>query len=299
MPDLSSLEDVVKFSYSGFQQIVQNPPLLMLIFVGLIVFYFHYSKQREIWENSIVMIIIFMATFFLHMQFARTGWFFRYEAYLIALGIFIISISLSEYLPEKFQIRIDINQILRYVALAFIFLPFVLRGTISLIRIPRATTNIYEQQYQMGLFYREFYQMETVAANDIGAINYLADIKCFDLWGLGNLEVGRAIRGRHYNSQQIYGLTKAKHVRIAIVYDHWFARDEIGGIPSQWIKVGEWKILNNVVCHGNTVSFYAVDPFEVNNLIQNLRDFSSHLPKDVVQTGAYTKYRVDGGKRVE
>jgi hypothetical protein len=43
---------------------------------------------------------------------------------------------------------------------------------VALINTPKATTNIYEQQYQMGLFIKEFYENKSIVANDIGAINF-------------------------------------------------------------------------------------------------------------------------------
>ena len=139
----------------------------------------------------------------------------------------------------------------------------------------------------MGLFLNKFYQGESVAANDIGAINYLADIKCLDLWGLGSSEVAELMIQGRYNTQEIYDLAKQKQVKIAVVYDHWFK--EYGGIPPAWIKAGEWKISNNIICGGDAVSFYAVNTSEVDNLNKNLRTFSSFLPKDVMQSGDYTK----------
>ena len=98
------------------------------------------------------------------------------------------------------------------------------------------------------------------------------NIKCLDLCGLGSLEVARSKMDGDYDTQEIYYLAKRKEIKIAIRYDHWF--EEYGGIPSQWIKVGEWEITNNVVCGGDTVSFYAVDPEGERKLIENLRIFS-------------------------
>jgi 4-amino-4-deoxy-L-arabinose transferase-like glycosyltransferase len=292
MPDFFSLKGVIKLlGYSSFHQIISNQHILFLVIVALVVFIFQYTRQEGIWKDVKIMIFIFVATTILHMQFADTGWFYRYEAYLVALGIFVIAIGMHEYLPEKFSFKIHRSLIPKYIAIALlIFLvifPLADRGLWSLVKTPQATTNIYEQQYQMGLFLKEFYQDEVVAANDIGAINYLADIKCIDLWGLANLEVANLKREGNYNTTQIYELAKQKNVKIAIVYDHWF--EGYGGIPSKWIKVGEWKISNNVVCGGETVSFYAVDPPEADNLIKNLSAFSSSLPKNVVQSGEYTK----------
>jgi len=42
--------------------------------------------------------------------------------------------------------------------------------------------------------------------------------------------------------------------------------------------VGQLKISRNVVCASDTVSFYAVDPAEKDNLIENLKIFSYRLP---------------------
>lgn len=294
VPNFSSLEGVIRFFGGlGYYRIAKNPHILTLILGVLILFHLQYSRQRKIWTESTIMIIIFVTTALLHVQLAGVGWFYRYEAYLVGLGIFVMAISLREYLPGKLQIEIGKKLPLQYATSILLILialsPFVLRGAISLISIPQATKNIYEQQYQMGLFLREFYQQQAVAANDIGAINYLADIKCLDLWGLGSMEPTKAKAKKRYNSQQIDELTRSEHVKIAIVYDHWFEEFGISGIPSQWTKVGQWKILNNLVCGGDTVSFYAVDSSEIDNLIKNLKTFSSRLPKDVVQTGEYVK----------
>ena len=108
-----------------------------------------------------------------------------------------------------------------------------------------------------------------------------------DLWGLGSLEVAKLIIHGKYDTQEIYDLARQKKVKIAVVYDHWFKA--YGGLPPAWIKVGEWKISNNVICGGDIVSFYAVSPFEADTLSKDLKIFSSYLPKDVLQSGDYTK----------
>jgi len=291
IPNFSSIWDVINFfgysTHSAYQQILSAPYILILILIAPIVFIFQYSKPKGIWKDSGIMIIIFIATTLLHMQFARTGWFYRYEAYLVALGILVIAVGMREYLSEKFPIQFDKSLIVKYITIVLlglhVTLPLIKRGFISLIRTPQATTNIYEQQYQMGLFLKQFYAGESVATNDIGVINYLADINCLDLFGLGSLEPAKAKRNRVYNTQQIYKLTRK--VKIAILYDQWF--EGYGGIPSQWTKVGEWKIFNNVVCGGDTVSFYAVNQKDESRLTENMRFFSPRLPKDVKQTGKY------------
>lgn len=295
IPDLSSLTGISRsLGYTGYQQIMENPHMLMLILGALILFQIQYSRHKTIWQNSVIRYVIFIVTTCLHMQFAETGFFYRYEAYLVCLGVFVIGISLPDWWPKEFRIERGERPIAHYFPLAliscFVLIPFLLRGTVSLIRIPQATTNIYEQQYQMGLFLKEFYEGETVAANDIGAINYLADIKCLDLIGLGSLDVARAKRTGNYSTERIYRLAKARRTKIAIVYKDAFGL--YGGLPPPWIEIGHWEILNNVVCGSRIVTFYAVDPAEKNTLVANLRQFSSRLPTGIIQSGLYIRTSV-------
>ncbi|MCX6779262.1 MAG: hypothetical protein NTU97_03455 [Candidatus Magasanikbacteria bacterium] len=90
-----------------------------------------------------------------------------------------------------------------------------------------------------------------------------------------------------YTTWEINNLTKQKEIKIAIVYDKWFA--EYGGIPKEWIGVGKWKITNNIVCRYDTVTFYAVDPTQKDDLIKNLKTYSPLLSQEVMQSGDYTK----------
>ncbi len=204
-------------------------------------------------------------------------------------GLFIIFLVFKEmWLKDKKQVlsRLEKNKhkIRRLEISLILFIIFTalgIRGIISLIDIPQASKNTYEQQYQMGLFLKTFYSTEKIAANDIGAIHFLAEIQCLDLWGLSSMEVARAKKQNSYDVEFIDLITKSHQTKIAILYDRWF--DAYGGLPSKWIKVGEWTIQNNVVCGGETVSFYAVDTSEKDLLTQHLRGFSHSLPKDVIQ----------------
>ena len=264
--------------------------ILIPVSLALVLFIVQFSKQKTVWRASMVMLIIFVATTILHMCFAGTGNFWRYESYLVALSMFVLAIAAHDYLHLKLTISFSRSLMPKYLAVALliclIILPLVDRGFWPLKLIPQATTNIYEQQYQMGLFLEEYYQGEAVAANDVGAINYLADIRCLDLWGLSSLEIARAKQNGYYNTDTIYHLAREKRVKIAIVYDHWFKGNE--AIPAQWIRVGQWTISNNVVCAGDTVSFYAAEPEAEDDLIKNLKNFSSRLPADVIESGKYT-----------
>ena len=95
------------------------------------------------------------------------------------------------------------------------------------------------------------------------------------------MEVARAKKKNYYDADFIDLITQSHKIKIAVLYEHWF--EPYGGLPPQWIKAGEWTIQNNVVCGGDTVSFYAVDTSEKDILIQHLKEFSLNLPEDVIQ----------------
>jgi hypothetical protein len=164
------------------------------------------------------------------------------------------------------------------------------KGSRLLWLLPQCTTNIFEQQYQMGSFVRQYYQGSTVALNDVGAVNFLADIHCLDLWGLASRDVTSLKREHNYHTRDIAGLSKQAGARIAILYDYWYA-GEVGGLPAEWVRVGQWTIRHNVILGADTVSFYALDPSEVSHLSQCLREFSPRLPRDVIQHGSYLEWR--------
>jgi hypothetical protein len=161
--------------------------------------------------------------------------------------------------------------------------PYALRAVGSLVKSPLSVRNIFEQQLQMGLFLREFYRGERVAANDIGAVTWLGEVECVDLAGLASMDFARARRSGGPDKAEMERLAREAGASIAILYEHWFP----GRIPDSWSRVGQWTIGDNVSVGGDTVSLYAVDPAARAALEENLRRFAARLPASVTQSGAY------------
>jgi hypothetical protein len=212
---------------------------------------------------------------FLHLFFAKLGW-YRYDAYIVALGTFSSAWVISQVFFKKSRQLNNSEKKLKFICLAlffvFIALPVVKRGWRSLQETTPATSNIYQQQYQMGLFLKKYYQGKEVVANDMGAINYLAGIKCLDLWGLANIEITKAAKNGVLDANFINRLALMKKMKIGVLYDD----DRLS-----WTKVGQLRIANNIICGSNTVFFFAIDPDEKNCLIDHLKEFSSQLPQNV------------------
>jgi hypothetical protein len=273
----------------GYYKIAITPHILILVLAVSAMLYRKLSSRESVWGFTPLLQIIYLSTTLLHLQFARIENFFRYESYLVALGLFVIGISLTDYSIERQKNPAKRDVTIRRLVAALLVIaagsPLVVRGARSVALIPQASKNIHEQQYQMALFLKEFYPDQTIAANDIGAINYFAEIDCLDLYGIGSLEVAKAKRELKFSSGWIESFAGKKQVRIAILYKKWY--DRYGGLPSSWIEVAQWRIADNVACGDNTVCFYAVAPGEAEILSERLRKFSPRLPEGVLESGRY------------
>jgi hypothetical protein len=261
-----------------------NGQLLPLLIASGCTIVFIGRKDDEVLEPLWYANVILVVVLSFHALFASTWVFFRYEAYLVCLGVLILGAS-GAVLARTPAIWAAGRKRVIYAAYACLLLVDLTRVFVSLWDTSAATTNIYEQQYQMGAFVRRFYDGRTVVANDIGAISYLADIKLIDVWGLGTLEPARLRLGHEYNTDKIFQLSRDGGGVIAIVYDDWF--QGFGGLPTQWARCGRWKIVNNVVAGSDAVSFYAVDPSATSDLIAHLRDFGAELPLHVGHDAYY------------
>jgi len=275
----------------AYENIKVGPYMVALVAASLFVALFVFEKRKGVWDSRQVMSAIFVLIALAHIQFCLVAKFFRYESYLVALGIVVIVAQLADQFPEKlFGTPGDRALVPKHAAglllAAFLIYPCLVRAGAALIFLPQASKNIYEQQYQMATFIKRYYQGSTIALNDIGTVNFLADVHCLDLWGLANYEVTQLRRRREYHTPDILRLSRKNGVKLAMVYDSWYARD-IGGLPREWVWVGQWALPDNVVAGGDTVSIYAVDESETVPLMQKLQEFSSHLPKGVKQSGRY------------
>jgi hypothetical protein len=281
-PDLSSLHGIVEtFGYVSYSRLIELPALGFLLYAALAAFALKLVRGDR--DDLQWMLGMFIALTLLHTQFAQPQafWFFRYEAYLIVLGCLVVGRALGQWLlscrretwTSGRAAALDLA-----VLLLFALSPLPDRAAKALAYLPQATTNIYEQQYQMGLFLKQFYEGTPVALNDIGAASFLGEIECIDLFGLANMDVARMRLRGLYESEDIQQVVQAAGVPIAILYESRFG----DAIPSTWRRAGTWTIRNNIVGGGDTVTFYATTPDAFGSLRTHLVQFSRQLPPTVV-----------------
>lgn len=293
LPDIVSFKDAGTFLYYLAKVFFGRSVFLIILLSAVLFitgFFFYYYKKEKIKivkRTGFIMLILLFVNISLYIVFAGSGWSYRYQSFLIALGIFVLAYFVFENKDWFTSLN---NTVKRYVlgAGVFIFFMYFMYQAVILIwNTPAAMNNIYEQQYQMAKFIGNYYEGKTIALNDIGAVNYFNNIKCVDLWGLSNIEVSKEMRNGTYSENYIRNIAQDKSVDIAILYDSWFSEGDTTILPKEWVKAGEWKILNNVIAGDDVVSFYAVKSSEGINLISSLRAYSKLLPPDVVQLGKY------------
>ncbi len=276
-----TLEGISAFLWRTINHFYFSPHVVVLL-IACLILYLWFKYQLK--EGEKILIVLSVLVTFTHMMFAGVGWFFRYEAYIVLILMVIFIDVLNKYLDLQHINKWNLYDCGAIIFLIFLFLmPLAMRTGLSFSQYPRAVTNIYEQQYQMGLFLQKYYQGQCVAANDIGAINYLADICTVDLYGLANMEIAKYKFSNSYDKHAMRRTVLDNDVKVIIIYNDWFNEN----IPSDWIEVGRWKILNNVVTGGDEISFYAPDVSSAKRLRNNLIDFSGTLPSTIIQSGSY------------
>lgn len=291
-PLVLSVPGLIQYFNKGFSVLVDEEYVLVVMFTATLALFATLRRHGTLWTYPALVLLITWMVAAQHFQFASLGWFYRYEAYLIALAYFGVGIVLGEggpALPWREWLRPA--GLLRGGAFALAVLLFEIpqwpRVSESYPHIVTASYSIYGQQYQMAHFVRRFYNGKGIIANDVGAISFMGEgLKLLDYFGLSNIEVLRLRRAGRLDQAAIARLAKQHDAEIAIVYNNW-ANEMFGGALPEWVKVGTWTIPHNTVCAFDEVTFYATRSEFAPALVSHLRAFASELPRDVRQAGLY------------
>ncbi|MCK5880602.1 MAG: hypothetical protein KAG18_01930, partial [Sinobacterium sp.] len=150
--------------------------------------------------------------------------------------------------------------------------------------VPLAANNIYLQQYQMGRFVRDYYQLP-VAVNDIGLVSYLGEQYTLDLWGLASKQAMLQRLDSKGDVAWMQNLAQAHNVGLAMIYfddqgdaDGWFEK-----VPEQWQRLGSLNMLAaGVSVSKREVVFFSTNAAAHKKALKDLEAFSLTLPKLVV-----------------
>jgi hypothetical protein len=296
LPEFTNLRAMIKYfsGYFAYRKLLQQDYLIVLIIGVLVTLVYRLRQKKTLWEPDILMAIIFLVITPLQAQFGSiTG---RYSAYLVHLGLWVtlpLAFEFTTTTWKSLKTAITMRKIpeiaralVLFVLLLFVSLPVLDRAGFFIGMIPRATKNIYEQQYQMGLFVKKHFNQASIALNDLGAVAFLSESRILDLFGLSDATIYQLKKEGQYNKKTITQLALDYRSEIAIVYDTNFSFNGMistvpqeipNGLPDIWRKVGRWTIQNNYACGNVTVSFYACNSDSEKKLRDSFTRFSQQL----------------------
>jgi hypothetical protein len=239
------------------------------------------------WTKDAIRLLVALGTTAAHVELASLGWFFRYEAYLVALDVSVIAIALAPH-GSTFSLRqawrrSRLGFLTGTATLAVASAPLWIRAFAAQGATPTACRNIHEQQVQTARLLARYFPHDAVAINDIGAVAYYGDSPIVDLEGLASLDVARAKSlqlDKPLDARQLASFTK--DVPIAVIYDDWFP-----SVPTSWVRLARLEIQANKVCASNVVSVYATSGDSVPRVLAALHAFDPSLPADVRREGVW------------
>ena len=239
------------------------------------------ARKKDLPSSLQTALGLFGAGTLAHVALAAVSTFFRYEAYLFALGLATLWPAVLMALPRETRWKAMPLQL----AAIFVALSWMGRAFVALRDAAPATRNIYRQQRQMARFISEFYPRETVALNDIGTTGWSAANRsgghaALDLVGLSDREIMRArLSDPHLVlwPRVAQRAVQERGVRLAIIYDDWFEPHLLG---PNWTRVARWDTGPKVVSAGRRVSFWTTQQ-NAPRLRAQLKAFAPQLPQGV------------------
>jgi hypothetical protein len=254
----------------GPTQIVNNlakDPLLVVL-VGLALAYLVVTWGRPAAHRLTAVTLVVAAG--LHAELADVGWYERYQAYLIAIGVYLVLGILSE-VPSESRRR----GLVAVVALVGLF------GTVKaghMLRAPQAADDMYRQQYQAGRFLERYYDGQPVATDQLGYISYFHDGPLTDFAGLGDYEVLQRTPTDRRERRELWAeLTDERGFDVAVVYDI----AALTVVPDTWVLGGTLHIDGEPttgVTSNLQIWSTSLDDADVRALIDHLEEFAPDLP---------------------
>jgi hypothetical protein len=250
---------------------------LLIAALLLIVFQARTARRASVYPP----LVIFVVASLLHLAFAKFGYLFRYESYLMVLGSLAVGIASLRMQREQGTSPRGAADIATAVALVVVLI-FGSRTLGSNAVVANMAGHIYRQQFQLARFLGRYYDRRPVALNDIGAVTYYTRVRVRDLMGLSSLDVARLRRSGLWDADHLNELLHRDDVGVAAIYDSWFHGDR--AFQREWQRVGAWVTDVEEEPGEGTVTFFAKNTAEAETLRAALREFNGTLPAGEVST---------------
>jgi hypothetical protein len=199
----------------------------------------------------------------------QLGWFRRYELWAVTSVCFMAIPACAPIKEWSGSLRP-----LTLAACAVYALVITSPYLLILGRIPIGASNIYNQQYQMGLLVQRL-GVRSIVVNDIGAVGWMnPGVYLFDVVGLASPEVLEHRRCCPDDAKWLEEATDRHGVELILVYDNW-----VRARPEKWTKIGVLHLADKLVTPaGANVSIYTPNPKAAETLAFRVAAFATSLP---------------------
>ncbi|KMW56117.1 putative membrane protein of unknown function [Candidatus Rhodobacter oscarellae] len=200
-----------------------------------------------------------------HVFLGRFGWMDRYEVYILG------AVAAGLLAAAAHERRLQILVVIPILYAGSVYAPRTLK------LYPDTPRAVFLQQGQMARFAKE-HLAEPVAVNDLGKVAWQNPDYVLDLWGLANHEA-RETRLRRLKPGWVDGLTDARDVKFAMIYETWFP----GGLGEDWQRLGDLTATGPAYYLGGTkVSFYVTGPQDPAPYVAKIAAWAEGLPEGAV-----------------
>ena len=248
----------------------EDPVVLVLFLVSLAYLVSALGAGGAPRRNVLPATTVVVTTLF-HSGYADIGWFERYQAYVIVLGIATLLWIAGEV--------IDHDRLPAFLGVLVVGALVLTPLKVEVLReAPLASRNTYVERYQLGRFFGRYYEGQSVATGELGYASLFHDGPMLDVLGLGTHEVLEAIREIRYDDGFLHAVTERRGVQAVAMY----STSTIVPRPSTWVFVGDWEL--TMPRHGGgdmRLQFWAPDEDRADRLQAHFLEFAEQLPAGI------------------
>ena len=295
LPDLTSFSGwAMTLGGNAIRSLFNSITLSVIcLLIALFVLIFrHYRDTRNLYAPPNVLGAMVILIMLFHLQYARIGCLFRYEAYLIISGLIAVASLIAVVVPAPdsslSETAINLVRSSRYRRRAFVVFALVALitygarfGQSSMIAV-LSMKDRYLEHVLTARFVKHYYNEATVVINDLGTIAFFSKAGILDVLGLGSIEPVRwqFALGKGFHDVKMRSWVRDSGAAIALLQTEFM--DWHKGLPDTWVHVADWKIPRNLMFKDTIVGFYANGREKARELKINLREFSRGLPEDIL-----------------
>ena len=101
VPAVGSWSGIGQMLTREYEIATANPGLVVIILAMAAALVGSVSRHGTVWNRAAVFLMLALGGMALHLELAVVGWFYRYEAYLVALGLVGIGVAVLDGIPRR------------------------------------------------------------------------------------------------------------------------------------------------------------------------------------------------------